>query len=157
MTLPRFPTASTTARQRATFSSSESVGLSPVVPVTTSPSDPLSRSQAAIFWAAPSSTRPSEPNGVTMAVTSPPNCPFTIRSFPRGTALDARGVSGGLRILTLINNSTQKQQPTISGRFLSVVLLKLTTMHAPREQSVSSVSPDQAITRLARSQHGVFT
>ena len=45
-------TASATARQRSTFSSSERTGPSPVVPATTSPSLPWAASQRARVTAA---------------------------------------------------------------------------------------------------------
>ena len=61
MTWARFPTASTTTRTSSTFSASVVVGDSPVVPLTTSPSCPLS-TRCAASCCAPSRSR--EPSAV---------------------------------------------------------------------------------------------
>src|SRR5215472_7070926 len=65
-------TASATARHSATFSSSVSTELSPVEPVSTSPSLPWAASQRARPTAASRSRAPSSPKGVTIAVITRP-------------------------------------------------------------------------------------
>ena len=60
-----------TAASRASFSSSESVGDSPVVPATTTPWEPFSTRWRASRRAASRSTSPSASNGVTIAVITP--------------------------------------------------------------------------------------
>ena len=72
-TVARSPTAATTARTSSAFSSSVVVGLSPVVPLTTSPSLPSSTRCAASSSARFRSSAPSASNGVTMAVSTRPN------------------------------------------------------------------------------------
>jgi hypothetical protein len=67
-------TASATARNSSSFSSSVSTGPSPVVPATTRPSLPWSVSQRASVTAAATSSAPSSENGVTMAVATVPKC-----------------------------------------------------------------------------------
>src|SRR5665647_800794 len=64
----RPPTASTTVRNIAAFSSSVSVGESPVVPATTSPSEPLPMRYSASSASLPWSTVRSASKGVTIAV-----------------------------------------------------------------------------------------
>ena len=66
-------TASATARHSATFSSSVSTELSPVEPLSTSPSLPCSASQRARSTAAAMSNSPWSSNGVTIAVITRPN------------------------------------------------------------------------------------
>ena len=66
-------TASATARQRSHFSSSVSTELSPVEPLSTSPSLPCPANQRASSTAASRSNAPVSSNGVTMAVTMRPN------------------------------------------------------------------------------------
>ena len=80
-------TASATAAQRLSFSSSVSVGASPVVPATTSPSLPLASSQRASVAGRVEVERPSASNGVTMAEATWPkrghqNDPSLARSMP---------------------------------------------------------------------------
>src|SRR5579875_768640 len=79
-------TAPATARQSSTFSSSERVGLSPVVPARTSPSLPWSRSQRASRTAPSTSRRPASSNGVATAPKRPAAItvrPDGQRSWPR--------------------------------------------------------------------------
>ena len=76
-------TASATARQSATFSSSVRTELSPVEPLSTSPSLPCAASQRARSTAAGTSSAPSSSNGVTMAVTTRPK---RGESYPRGSS-----------------------------------------------------------------------
>src|SRR5581483_6658472 len=72
-TVARSPTASIAARIRSFRSLSESVGLSPVVPTTTSPSEPLSTRNTARRWKASKSIFASSSNGVAMAVRTAPS------------------------------------------------------------------------------------
>src|SRR5581483_4579648 len=69
----RSPTASSTARSRASFSSSVVVGDSPVVPDNTRPSQPASTRWVASRAAASRSSEPSGLNGVTIAVRTVPS------------------------------------------------------------------------------------
>ena len=62
-----------TARSRAIFSASVVVGDSPVVPETTSPSQPESTRRTASRAAVSVSSRPSGVNGVTIAVNTVPS------------------------------------------------------------------------------------
>src|ERR1039458_7061775 len=66
-------TASATARQSDSFSSSVRTETSPVDPATTSPSEPWSTSHRARSAAASRSRAPPSSKGVTMAVSRPPN------------------------------------------------------------------------------------
>src|ERR1700687_5032332 len=77
MTRARSPPASNTARSSASFSSSVVVGDSPVVPDTTRPSQPASTRWVASRAAAPQSSEPSGPNGVTIAVSTVPRRALT--------------------------------------------------------------------------------
>src|SRR5882762_1689249 len=77
MILARSPTASRTAASSAIFSASVVVGDSPVVPESTSPSHPESTRCVATFFAAATSSVPSGPNGVTMAVSTVPRRALT--------------------------------------------------------------------------------
>ncbi len=63
----RFPTASRTARTSAAFSASVVVGDSPVVPLSTSPSQPPATSRSASRWAPSRSSAPDAVKGVIMA------------------------------------------------------------------------------------------
>src|SRR5579862_8781177 len=83
MTVARSPTDSSAARNRSRRSRSVSVGLSPVVPATTIPSEPLSTRCTASRWNASKSTAPSVPNGVTIAVRTLPSTPkvYACRQF----------------------------------------------------------------------------
>src|SRR3954454_21836286 len=72
-TVARAPTASAAAAKSSSFSSSESVGLSPVVPATTIPSDPWSTRWLASSRNLSTLTEPSELNGVTIAVRTSPS------------------------------------------------------------------------------------
>ena len=72
ITRARSPTASSTARTSALFSSSVVVGASPVVPLTTSPVLPESTSCSANRCAPSRSRPPSAVKGVTIAVTTRP-------------------------------------------------------------------------------------
>src|SRR3954470_6361550 len=75
-TVPRSATVSTATRKSSSRSSSESVGLSPVVPATTKPSEPLSSRWFARSRNHSKSIVPSSLNGVTIAVrTSPSTAP----------------------------------------------------------------------------------
>src|SRR5215207_4707828 len=65
------PTSSRTASSSLSFSSSDRVGASPVVPATTSPCEPFSTRWRASRRAAPRSSAPSASNGVTIAVITP--------------------------------------------------------------------------------------
>src|SRR5438477_4312230 len=67
------PTASIAARIRSFRSLSESVGLSPVVPTTTSPSEPWSTRYGASRWKASKSIFPFSWNGVAIAVRTEPS------------------------------------------------------------------------------------
>ncbi len=69
----RSPTASSAARIRSFRSLSESVGLSPVVPTTTSPSEPWSTRYSASRWKASKSIFPFSWNGVAIAVRTEPS------------------------------------------------------------------------------------
>src|SRR6185503_10064977 len=69
----RSPTASSTARSSAIFSSSVVVGDSPVVPNSTRPSQPESTRWVARRAAESVSSDPSGLNGVTIAVSTVPN------------------------------------------------------------------------------------
>ena len=69
----RSPTASSTARSSAIFSSSVVVGDSPVVPDSTRPSQPESTRWVASRAAASVSSDPSGLNGVAIAVSTVPN------------------------------------------------------------------------------------
>src|SRR5205823_6962471 len=63
------------AAKRTSFSSSQSVGLSPVVPATTTPSEPWSTRWVASSRNLSTLTEPSASNGVRIAVrTSPSTC-----------------------------------------------------------------------------------
>src|ERR1700738_1767287 len=73
MILARSPTASSTARSSATFSSSVVVGDSPVVPDSTRPSQPESTRWVASRAAASVSSDPSGLKGVAIAVSTVPN------------------------------------------------------------------------------------
>src|SRR6185312_11779170 len=73
MTRARSPTSSSTTRSSSRFSSSVVVGDSPVVPETTSPSQPASIRWWANCAAVSVSTEPSARNGVTIAVSTVPN------------------------------------------------------------------------------------
>ena len=64
----RAPTSSSTASNSASFSSSVSVGPSPVVPASTSPSEPCSTRWRARAREASRSSEPSAANGVAIAV-----------------------------------------------------------------------------------------
>ncbi len=72
-TVARSPTASTAAAKSSSFSASESVGDSPVVPETTSPSEPWSTRYAASSRNFSTFTDPSGWNGVTIAVRTSPS------------------------------------------------------------------------------------
>ena len=78
-TVAASPTASIAARIRSRRSLSVSVGLSPVVPATTIPSEPLSTRWRASRWNASKSTAPSSPNGVTIAVSTLPSMRWIVR------------------------------------------------------------------------------
>ena len=67
----RSPTSSLTASRRLSFSASERVGDSPVVPETTSPWEPFSTRWRASLRAASRSSAPSSVNGVAIAVITP--------------------------------------------------------------------------------------
>src|SRR5262245_49330195 len=69
----RSPTASSAERTRSTRSGSVSVGASPVVPATTSPSEPLSTRKAESRWNASKSISPRSSNGVAIAVRTLPS------------------------------------------------------------------------------------
>ena len=71
--VPVPPTASLAARSRSRRSASERVGLSPVVPETTMPSEPCSTRCRASAWNASKSIDPSSWNGVTIAVRTLPS------------------------------------------------------------------------------------
>ena len=73
----RSPTASSTARSSAIFSSSVVVGDSPVVPDSTRPSQPASTRWVASRAAVAVSSEPSGLNGVTIAVSTVPNRALT--------------------------------------------------------------------------------
>ena len=73
----RSPTASSTARSSAIFSSSVVVGDSPVVPESTRPSQPESTRWVASRAAASVSSEPSGLNGVAIAVSTVPNWAVT--------------------------------------------------------------------------------
>jgi hypothetical protein len=73
MTVARSPTAPTATRKSSSRSSSESVGDSPVVPATTSPSEPWSTRWFASVAKRWKSTEPSSRNGVTIAVRTSPS------------------------------------------------------------------------------------
>src|SRR5437660_9235701 len=77
-TFPRPFAASTTARNRSSFSLCESAGPSPVVPATTNASDPWSRRYFASSCAPSRSRRKSSLNGVTIAVITSPNLPAMV-------------------------------------------------------------------------------
>src|SRR5690348_14384998 len=81
ITVARSPTASTAARKSSSFSSSLSVGDSPVVPQTTSPSDPLSTRNVASSRKRSRSTTPSARNGVTTAVMTEPSMWRSLREL----------------------------------------------------------------------------
>ena len=72
MILARSPTASSTARSSAIFSSSVVVGDSPVVPDSTKPSQPASTRWVARRAAVAVSSEPSGLNGVAIAVSTVP-------------------------------------------------------------------------------------
>ena len=69
---PFTTTASTTARYIWSFSAWLKVGDSPVVPVTTKPSEPFATKWAARAWALSIATLPAASNGVTIAVKTLP-------------------------------------------------------------------------------------
>ena len=73
ITVARPPTSSTATRKRSSFSASLSVGDSPVVPQTTSPSEPFSTRYVASSRNRSKSTAPSARNGVTIAVMTEPS------------------------------------------------------------------------------------
>src|SRR4051794_3401211 len=73
ITVPVPPAASTAARSRSPRSSSVSVGLSPVVPATTMPSEPWSSRWRASDWNPSKSIDESLRNGVTIAVSTRPS------------------------------------------------------------------------------------
>ncbi len=81
------PTASSAARTRSSRSASVSVGLSPVVPATTTPSEPLSTRCRASAWNASKSTAPFSLNGVTIAVRT---FPSTTRFYAPPAAYSCR-------------------------------------------------------------------
>src|SRR5437016_1054476 len=90
MTLARSPTALRAAENRRIFSLSLSVGASPVVPHTTTPSEPLSTRYVARSRNRSTSTEPSALNGVTIAVITEPSIRSPIlRGKKRSSAVAA--------------------------------------------------------------------
>src|ERR671924_2036487 len=90
MTAARSPTSSATFSNSASFSSRSSVGDSPVVPHTTSPSEPWSTRCAARRRAPLRLTELSRSKGVTMAVTTSPNLAAAIDLPPPGALVAAK-------------------------------------------------------------------
>src|SRR5436189_669639 len=81
ITVARPPTSSTATRKRSSFSASLSVGDSPVVPQTTSPSEPFSTRNVASSRNRSKSTAPSTRNGVTIAVITEPSMCVSLREL----------------------------------------------------------------------------
>src|SRR5207342_3398631 len=92
-TVARSPTASLTARRRSPVSRTLVVGLSPVVPLTTTPSWPWSTRYAAMAAVPSRSTAPSSVNAVAMAVSIRPKGASVVMGsgYPCGRPAGRRG------------------------------------------------------------------
>ncbi len=78
ITVARSPTSSVTALSSSSFSVSDSVGDSPVVPATTSPCEPWPTRRRASERAESRLTAPSVSKGVTIAVITPEIVPIAV-------------------------------------------------------------------------------
>jgi hypothetical protein len=91
------PASSITTSSSASFSASLRVGDSPVVPATTTPSEPWSNRWRATARATSRSTLPSGRNGVTIAVMILPSETDMALQFPDALADSVAGSTGGIR------------------------------------------------------------
>src|ERR671922_1528248 len=88
------PHSATPSSHRRAFSSSVMVAPSPVLPASTSPSEPFSSRWCMRRTLASSSSAPSRSNGVTIAVRMPPMKPTSLSSVRLGAPYRARRTSG---------------------------------------------------------------